>query len=568
MKKTLFSLSLAVTVLLAKAGSAAAAPDTSVSNMIGERASENAVSQVSSVSELEDVDPNVWAFQALKSLVERYACIEGYPSKKYLGNRPLSRYEFAAGLNACLDKIGEQLAAATDPLATKDDLAVVQRLQEEFKTELATLRGRTDALEAKVKELEAQQFSTTTKLNATAVFDINGGGGSGNITPIAGNVGNGGSAASTSAGSANTTFGGRIRLNFDAKLNKDTNDLLKIRVATFPALGQDTSATLGAGTRSGQLFFGGQAPKGGVPGAAPVTNGNQTAQFDKVWYAFNPFKSNNFRVWVGPRVQVIDVLDKNPYLINDETRFSTTFNLFNPLISGYAHLNSAAGFDWKIGEQVSFRTLYSAANAGSSNSAVGGGGGITGGLTQLANELEYRPTKELGIKLQYTHASIPLFGASRRVFGPSAVFIGSNPVIPAIGGQTSSSVDAFGLNTDWAISESVKFFGRVAFATSQLNGGTGGNLNANTWLVGFELPDLFAKGNTAGISYGQPTKITSTSGLPFGADPSSENAIELYYSIKLTKGFTLTPDIQFISNPGNTSNPSLTIGTLRAVYTF
>jgi hypothetical protein len=74
--------------------------------------SPSTLSQVSSVSELSDVDPNSWAFQALKSLVERYGCIEGYPSKKYLGNRPLSRYEFAAGLNACLDKIGEQIAAA------------------------------------------------------------------------------------------------------------------------------------------------------------------------------------------------------------------------------------------------------------------------------------------------------------------------------------------------------------------------------------------------------------------------------------------------------------------------
>ncbi len=566
MKKTLFSLSLAATVLLASTGPTLAVPDTSVANILGDRAPEPSVSQVSSASELEDVDPNVWAFQALKSLVERYACIEGYPSKKYLGNRPLSRYEFAAGLNTCLDKIGEQLAAATDPLATKEDLAVVQRLQEEFKTELATLRGRTDALEAKTKELEANQFSTTTKLNATGVFDINGGGGGGTITPLAQNGG-----APISANAANTTFGGRVRLNFDAKLDKDTNDLLKIRVATFPALGQDTSATLGAGTRSGQLFFGGVAPTAGVVGAAPVTNGNQAAQFDKVWYAFNPFKSANFRVWVGPRVQVIDVLDKNPYLINDETRFSTTFNLFNPLISGYAHLNSALGFDWKIADQFSFRTLYSAADAGRSNSAIGGGGGVTGGLTQLATELEYRPSKELGLKLQYTHAGIPLTGANRRVFGPSPVFIGSNPQVQ---GNNFSSVDAFGFNTDWAISESVKFFGRIAFASSQITGGTGGNLNANTWLVGFELPDLFTKGNTGGISFGQPTKITSASGLtglnglPVGADPSSENALEVYYSIKLAKGITLTPDIQFISNPGNTSNPSLTIGTLRAVYTF
>jgi hypothetical protein len=142
MKKTLFSLSLAATVLLSRTGPAAAAPDTSVANILGDRATESSVSQVSSASELEDVDPNVWAFQALKSLVERYACIEGYPSKKYLGNRPLSRYEFAAGLNTCLDKIGEQLAAATDPLATKEDLAVVQRLQEEFNYALVIVSAK------------------------------------------------------------------------------------------------------------------------------------------------------------------------------------------------------------------------------------------------------------------------------------------------------------------------------------------------------------------------------------------------------------------------------------------
>jgi hypothetical protein len=150
---------LAVVVLLGTSAIFAlpvfALPDTSVKML---RSEISPISQVLSVSELTDVDPNSWAFQALKSLVERYGCFEGYPSKKYLGNRPLSRYEFAAGLNACLDKVGEQIAAATSNLATKDNLATVQRLQEEFKTELATIKGRVDALEAKTKELEAQQF--------------------------------------------------------------------------------------------------------------------------------------------------------------------------------------------------------------------------------------------------------------------------------------------------------------------------------------------------------------------------------------------------------------------------
>jgi hypothetical protein len=64
-----------------------------------------AFDQVTSVSQLSDVQPTDWTFQALQSLVERYGCIAGYPDGTFKGNRPLSRYEFAAGLNACLDRI-------------------------------------------------------------------------------------------------------------------------------------------------------------------------------------------------------------------------------------------------------------------------------------------------------------------------------------------------------------------------------------------------------------------------------------------------------------------------------
>ncbi|TAD87550.1 MAG: hypothetical protein EA000_07150, partial [Oscillatoriales cyanobacterium] len=37
------------------------------------------IDQVTSVSQLSDVRPTDWAFQALQSLVERYGCIAGYP---------------------------------------------------------------------------------------------------------------------------------------------------------------------------------------------------------------------------------------------------------------------------------------------------------------------------------------------------------------------------------------------------------------------------------------------------------------------------------------------------------
>ena len=107
--------------------------------------------QVTSVTQFSDVYPTDWAYQALAGLVETYGCVAGYPNGTFRGNRAMTRYEAAALLNACLDRVTE----VTDEL---------RRLLKEFETELAILKGRVDGLEARVGELEATEFSTTTKL--------------------------------------------------------------------------------------------------------------------------------------------------------------------------------------------------------------------------------------------------------------------------------------------------------------------------------------------------------------------------------------------------------------------
>ena len=78
----------------------------------------------------------------------------------------------------------------------KEDLATLQRLQEEFSAELANLRGRVDTLEARAAQLEANQFSTTTKLTGQVIFAINVGSQSGADNP-------------------NATFFNRTRLNLE-----------------------------------------------------------------------------------------------------------------------------------------------------------------------------------------------------------------------------------------------------------------------------------------------------------------------------------------------------------------
>jgi S-layer homology domain len=145
MKK--LSLNLAGSLsLLSVIGAVAATPafaetTTNVSQVSQAMTSDPVAQNVTSVSQLSDVKPTDWAFTALQSLVERYGCIAGYPDRTFRGKQATSRYEFAAGLNACLDKINEIISAGLADKVSKEDLATLQKLQEEFAAELATLRG-------------------------------------------------------------------------------------------------------------------------------------------------------------------------------------------------------------------------------------------------------------------------------------------------------------------------------------------------------------------------------------------------------------------------------------------
>ncbi|NET09781.1 MAG: iron uptake porin, partial [Symploca sp. SIO2B6] len=183
-----------------------------------------ALPQVTSVSQLSDVQPTDWAFQALQSLVERYGCIAGYPDGTYRGNRALTRYEFAAGLNACLDRVNELIAAGLADKVSREDLAVLQRLQEEFAAELATLRGRVDALEARVAEVEANQFSTTSKLKGEVIF--------------ANQVGI--SEDDSLDDATEATFGYRVRLNIDTSFTGEDRLRTRLQARSLDGVSSDT----------------------------------------------------------------------------------------------------------------------------------------------------------------------------------------------------------------------------------------------------------------------------------------------------------------------------------------
>nr|WP_283761628.1 S-layer homology domain-containing protein [Roseofilum halophilum] len=72
------------------------------------------ISQITSVSQYRDVRPTDWYFQGLQSLVERYGVtVPGDSDGLFRGNKPVTRAELVATLNAALDRMNQLIAAAT-----------------------------------------------------------------------------------------------------------------------------------------------------------------------------------------------------------------------------------------------------------------------------------------------------------------------------------------------------------------------------------------------------------------------------------------------------------------------
>ncbi|MBD2022799.1 S-layer homology domain-containing protein, partial [Leptolyngbya sp. FACHB-36] len=132
---------------------------------------EDGMAQVRSVSELSDIQPSDWAYQAVRSLIERYG-VAGYPDGTFRGNQPLTRYEFAAAVAQLLATV-EQLAA-TGGITTslREDLDTLRRLQTTYDTIANSLRDRLNPLDGVITQLEAKQFSATSKLSGQTVLAV------------------------------------------------------------------------------------------------------------------------------------------------------------------------------------------------------------------------------------------------------------------------------------------------------------------------------------------------------------------------------------------------------------
>ncbi|MEH2065796.1 MAG: iron uptake porin [Nostoc sp.] len=529
---------------------------------LSESQDSNNIGQVTSVSQFSDVQPTDWAFQALQSLVERYGCIAGYPNSTYRGNRALTRYEFAAGLNACLDRVNELIATATADLVSKQDLATLQRLQEEYSAELATLRGRVDGLEARTSELEANQFSTTTKLVGEAIFNIS--------EPFGGNraVASNAAAAGPKLDS-NTTFSDRVRLNLYSSFTG--KDQLQIRLTAGNIVNNNTG-TGATGTNMTRLGY-------------DVTTADNSVSIDKINYAFN-FK-DSVRVKVdasgGELYENVDVF--NPDFKSSGTGALSRYGRFSPI---YRQGQNGAGLTVTFNPKgpISLTGAYLAQGSNQNNAngttTVNGFGasnpglnnGLFNGDNTIFGQLSFKPNKAFNIGLTYAHTYLAGNAANNLFQSTGSAFannpFGSTYTAAGISSNTKIESNNYGVEATFQFSPKLALSGWGGYTTASTL--TGAARDAEIWYYGatLALRDFGKEGNILGIIFGQPPQVTGgnvKTGSTF--DSGTSYHLEGLYKYKVSDNIQVTPGLLVIFNPeNNNNNDTEYVGTLRTTFTF
>lgn len=492
----------------------------------------------SPVESFSDVRPTDWAYQALDSLLTRSACVAGYPSGRFDGARSLTRYEAAALLMRCLDQVSEQ----TDE---------VRRLIVEFQGELQQLKDREDVLDRAVASLEAEQFSTTTKLTGVATF------------VVGGNAFSGSNASIVSDARAKA---GAVAFNYDLQLRLDTSftgkDLLRttLRAGNFGR--GPFSGTAELGPEQDPLFLNQLAP--GFQELCGFTDGPSCGDSISLNRLFYQFPVGDDLVFTfGPLVRQDDMLALWPSVYPQDGILQYFAYSGAP---GAYNLNLGAGAGlWyeKNGFSLSLNYVSVNGNIGSSAPTgryifeedpyyfeiidnTGGGIGTAASAQSSTLQLAYG-TGQWGAALAYTlsSAGVNYFGTGQFPLGsstPNAHYsyhddLWSNAFAVSAYWQPKVSSWWPSVSVGWGLNSVVPAPDRTTSAV---------NYVSTSWSVGLQWSDVLMQGSRLGFAFGQPTYTTNYEDI---AATDANYAWELWYSVPVSDRIAVTPAIFYLSRP-------------------
>ena len=541
-------------------------------------------SQVSNVQQLRDVSPTDWAYEALRSLVDRYGCISGFPSQTYRGDRSLTRYEFAAGLNSCLNQIERLLASSSS--VDRGDLATIERLSQEFDAELTAIGGRLDTLESRTAVLEDNSFSTTTKLQGNLFLNFTGATTDGDVL--------------VEAASLDTP------LNLRRGARDTNNDPIISTVEDDPEITFSyytwlnfTSSFTGKDSLNIQLVAGnGNSPANNFVSAGlyntfgtPFTDQTGTAsgtsdvELREAFYDF-PI-GEKLRVIVGPRINWYRYFDNNAYtffLTGAGSYNSSGGTLVNPIDRG-----SGAVITYELNDLFTFKLGYLGENteflpSAFFNTSSDPDKGLFSATQTLTAKIDFAIADRANIRLMYTRATLdnnqPVFDADGNLTGFGVGGATGEPIYgvadDGFGGTIGDApADTFSVNFDWAILDKFGVFGRYNYGSTSIRPTNldleNGEVNAQAFQIGVAFPDLGKEGALGTLSFVVPFDITD--GEEFlvsgSGDGGTQYDFEATYNFPVNDNISLLPAFYLIANPNNfDDNPDIYVGNLRMQFEF
>jgi hypothetical protein len=504
---------------------AALQPAMSAEDSPGE---EGGIDQVTSVSQLSDVSPTEWAFQALQSLVERYGCIQGYPDKTFRGNQALTRYEFAAGLNACMDRINELIAASTAELVKREDLLALQKLQEEFVAELASLRGQVDGLEVRTATLEKQQFSTTTVLRGQSIFSL--------ATATGGDP--------PGLGETNPVFTNLTQLQLFSSFYG--RDFLRIDLATGNFANAGFANAEALNTNMALLSF-----QTGLENQINLAGLDyRFAVSDRLVLAVQPIGFSLSSV-LSPNS---DYTSASTGAISRFAAFSPVFRIGNP--------DAGAGLDWLLSNRWRLQFAYGVRNG---NIPFGPlpedkGGLFTNDHRVLGVQFLNRPSRSVTLGFAYVN------GYSRD--GHLDTLTGSNNADISGEFEQRATIHALNLSLRWRIAPKLTlgaWGGAIVALSRQSDAAT----LTSTYLLSLGLDDPFGReGDQLSVLVGQPPKL-NIGYLIERFDEDTSLHIEAFYRFRLNDNISISPGFFYVTDPGHIAeNNNIFVGTIRTTFSF
>lgn len=480
------------------------------------------MSQITNVSELRDVAPTDWDYEALENLVRRYDCLAAYPNQTYRDDKSLARREFAVRLNACVNTI--QRLSQENVALLREDIDRLKRLIQEFFAELVTLGAGIDKLESQVSFLENHQFSTTTTLRGEVIFGI------ADVFGQQARKSNILLGDNERGEPAQTIFQERIRLNLETSFTG--KDLLRTRLQAGNAGGRNRlNATSPTGTNMTRLAY-----DNGVDNQ--VTLGQ----------LFYRTSAGPVTLFVGARGVGLDtVFDPiNPLLGNGATGALSRLQIQNNIVY-LAPGNTGAAVTFR-NDLINFTVTYL-----SDDSAVPReGSGLFNGDYSVGTQLSFSLKNTWQIAATYVHSSqkdSPLFGgvSSLKTEFP----FGNNP----------TSANRFGVQANFRLSPILSFNAWGGYAKVRDENDIFDEQDVWSWNASAALVNVLFEGSLFWVGGGLPPKASSEAGTSY--------IIETGFRIPLSNNIAITTGGYFIFHPNHdNSNDSIFVGVIRTVFFF